>query len=476
LGSNSDPEYAYLFNSLNFVHWLPVGHFDHPGTPLQMMGACVLIIVRLTRGGHGLVNDVLSNPELYLNAINFFLISILFLTILFGGFLVYRLTKKIFLGIIFQMTPFLSTTSIWTFNRISPELLLLITGMWFALIIFYFYYKKKENSLLAVICLSLITGFSIATKINSLPLILLGLVFFTFRNKILYILGTVISFVLFTWPIHNNYKIFYNWIIRLITHSGMYGSGDEKFIDIAIFGKNFMQVVYSEGFLIITIIIIFVYLIFLFREKNKINYYSSLVGVLLFFLSQIFIVSKHLSIHYLVPALSFLGITYVIFGTILLKQKNRFSKILIPIIFASLIIVSINNVWKIYDSTRGYQQNYIEAKDIESFKNKNYKESFIVYYYRSSSKEYALYFGNIYSGNAYTDLLNEMYSRSYFYDIWRKTFSRWNWWNKLVNLPSNKTIIFQGTPFKNSYLQFAPDFTLQDIYNGNTETLYLFIK
>src|SRR5262245_51688104 len=41
-GKNSDPDYAYLFNSLVVAQVRSPGHIDHPGTTLQVFGALVL--------------------------------------------------------------------------------------------------------------------------------------------------------------------------------------------------------------------------------------------------------------------------------------------------------------------------------------------------------------------------------------------------------------------------------------------------
>lgn len=36
LGKNADPDYVYLFNSLNLALGSAPQHTDHPGTPLQL--------------------------------------------------------------------------------------------------------------------------------------------------------------------------------------------------------------------------------------------------------------------------------------------------------------------------------------------------------------------------------------------------------------------------------------------------------
>lgn len=40
--SNLGPECVYLVNALNFAMFKTVGHYDHPGTPLQLLGAIII--------------------------------------------------------------------------------------------------------------------------------------------------------------------------------------------------------------------------------------------------------------------------------------------------------------------------------------------------------------------------------------------------------------------------------------------------
>ena len=74
LAQNSDPEYAYLFNSLNIAKFEAPTHTDHPGTSLQLLGAVVIRASYFFSGKTSLVEDVLSRPEHYLRIMNILLI------------------------------------------------------------------------------------------------------------------------------------------------------------------------------------------------------------------------------------------------------------------------------------------------------------------------------------------------------------------------------------------------------------------
>ena len=79
LGSNSDPSYAYLFNALSVSQGLPVGHLDHPGTPVQSLGAIVINSINFINHKPDVISEVLKNPEYFLNSI--FIVIIIINTI-----------------------------------------------------------------------------------------------------------------------------------------------------------------------------------------------------------------------------------------------------------------------------------------------------------------------------------------------------------------------------------------------------------
>jgi len=89
LSFNSDPEYAYLLNSLNFAEGLPIGHVHHPGTPLQVVGACILKPFHFFRTGSALAEDVLKNPEVYLGFMNSILLGLAIVAIFLAGWLAF---------------------------------------------------------------------------------------------------------------------------------------------------------------------------------------------------------------------------------------------------------------------------------------------------------------------------------------------------------------------------------------------------
>ena len=83
LGLNQDPSYMYLMNGLNLVKGKPPGHVDNPGTTLQGVAAIGIGVTYLFSGkSANIEQDVITNPEKYLDAIHAILLGLVLLVVL----------------------------------------------------------------------------------------------------------------------------------------------------------------------------------------------------------------------------------------------------------------------------------------------------------------------------------------------------------------------------------------------------------
>ena len=134
----TDPESAYLFNGLNVAMCQPVGHFDHPGTTVQIYNAAVIGVTHFLRfTDTDLQTDVLVNSEYYIDVLRLSFILLNTLLIILSGIVALSVLKNIWLAISLQLTPFLSTTLIEHLaTKISPEQLLFSSTIFLAILIF----------------------------------------------------------------------------------------------------------------------------------------------------------------------------------------------------------------------------------------------------------------------------------------------------------------------------------------------------
>ena len=78
-----------------------------------------------------------------------------------------------------------------------------------------------------------------------------------------------------------------------------------------------------------------------------------------------------------------------------------------------------------------------------------YRDYAKIYYYRCSSPEYALKFGNDLSRSYHSDELQKLYKNVYFYDIWTKRFTLFDYHQSIpfqaIRSKYGDKIIFQGS-------------------------------
>jgi hypothetical protein len=461
LGTNSDPEYVYLLNSLNIATGYAPGYFSHPGTPLQILGAPVLEITALFRHPKSLVDDVLINPEIYLNSLNYFLLTLLVLTVFSCGILVYRLTGSLIPALLLQVAPFLSSIPLLVMHRVSPEPLLLIIGFWFSYLLLYFFITQKTAGIKAVFLFSLLTGFSAALKINSLPLAVIPLILLSKKNVFRYLVLSFTFFIIFTLPAVSLYPQMFVWFKNMVIHTGNYGTGAAGFVSLPLFLNNLSNILLTQPFLLLILLVNLILLIRFYKPRLALNWYKYIFGITLYFVLQLLLISKHFNFRYLVPPASLFGFMAVILFYI--RKSAR------AVLLGLVILVSLVNFNVALQSVITVNPDWYEQQAIQKLINQKYKDGQVFYYYGSSSPAFALKYANDNAGRIYTDKLAALYPGNYFYNLGFNTFSDWK--TKVI-LPVGKTILLEGVPFTGDYLLFRPLTPVTDLFFGQTETLY----
>ncbi len=142
-----DPAYAYLYNSLNISKGLAPGHYDHPGTNMQILGAIVLKASWILdhHGSENLTESVLKDPEHYLRVMNFFVAFFAAGIILILGIIVLKFSDNIWYALLFQATPFISGLILYTgLTRLSQESMLMISSLTLAAFTVSWYFNREK--------------------------------------------------------------------------------------------------------------------------------------------------------------------------------------------------------------------------------------------------------------------------------------------------------------------------------------------
>lgn len=507
LGSHIDPDYAYLFNSLAITQSLPIGHTDHPGTPMQILGSIVIRVAHTLRGQHNLVNDVLKNPEIYIDLILKTALVLNSILLLVTGIIVFKVTKKILPALLLQLTPFLSPSLIYSpLLGLSAEPLLLFSGILFLLPIFLIFFGafKKYPAITILFCIAL--GLGIATKIIFAPLILVPLfVLPSFKQRVALIFGTIISFYFFTQPIISQYSRLFTWMNDLLTHSGRHGTGEKAIIDQTMFLVSIKRI-FTDQYIIGILLIIASLIIIIYGFKYGITKpfkqnlaFRLLIGLFVAEVVQILMVAKHPGGQYLIPGI-LLTPAFIVTLTFLIYKFSHphrqmtggfsynsklGSKSFLFTKNLGIFLISLILFFQLYTTTskipvlhKALEEQKNDDKAIYDEIQSKYRDNIIITYFRSSSPFYALRFGNTFANFSFNRNLKSVYPSAYFWDIWNNVYTDWDsqvTFPDIIKKSGGKDIIFYGTSFESSYKdspQYKPPLPLKIISSNRSETIY----
>jgi len=435
--SSYDPDYCYLFNGLNLAYSHGnIGHVDHPGTTVQVLsGLIIKITYTFRKTANSLPSDLLSFPEYYLRVIAWTFTIINCIIIFFCGWIIFNLTRELSYGLLFQSFAILPLTVYSGYFHVRPEPVLFGMITIFVTLLIWKYYEKKESGCFRIkwtikdhilfdvkldkveILLGFIMGFCIATKFISIPLIILPLILIPkYINKIIFLLITILSFYILTYPIHVYFDYVFIWLKNLMFHSGLYGSGGNEILNFNLFLHNFIQFVRTDPILFL---IISISLVFIIRQLILKKYDIHLKFLVALFLVQVvdmIMVLKHYQSHYFFPVIPLLPLNlFIIFHMIRLSEILRLV-IIIPCIVLGMVI-----------NIRGSFYNvHLRDESSVQISSTNQTNKIYMYSYGCNSQIYALKFGDDFSRNINSSLLEKLYGKQYFYDVWNKNFYNWN--------------------------------------------------
>ncbi len=442
-----------------------VGHIDHPGTTVQVLGAAVMRIVHFFNfsSKQNLHTDVLKRPEYYLKAINTVMVALNALMLLILGAAAYKLTRDIWLSLWLQLALFFSGVLLaFGLTRVSPEPLLLFSGLLLSLLLIIFAhsnsYSRPHPHLLLMF--ALVTGFGIVTKITFLPILAIPfLILPRWKNKILYLLAALGSFIIFTLPIIGMYNKFLNWIVRLLTRKGGYGTGERGLIDLQLYIKNIKHLLTGNSFFSLVLVITIAALItgLVIPKTRKISlqnpYFKLSAALVTAQMMGLIMVAKHPANHYLMPVLSLSGILLFFIFFYLKDLFQHFSLNTRPLkisffAFAVFVFILFNPILQVKKLAN--YRNYLKKKSLAVYHkvNTDYKDYAKIYYYGSSSPQFALKFGNDLARSYHAGTLQRIYKDVYFYDMIKKEFFNFSYNQKIpfgiIQAKYGDKIIFQG--------------------------------
>jgi hypothetical protein len=287
------------------------------------------------------------------------------------------------------------------------------------------------------------------------------------------------------------YPRFFDWIFNLLTHSGHYGSGPSQLISTQKYIKNIKHLLVGNPFfsiiLVLALVIVVTTLLIPRLRKAYCStiHFKMLAAVAAAQVIGLLMVSKHSAHHYLLPVLNLSGIAFSLIF-LYFKENGRIQDSPLPqpgtlppdhtpgdprgepcvrpgkgininpkiltastAIFLVILYVLANPVGQLNKTITGLAKLKDQSLTIHQEVRKTYGDYAKIFYYRSSSPEYALKFGNDLSRSYHSEPLEKLYKNVYFYDIWTKRFTGFDYHRviffKTIRERHGDKIVFQGT-------------------------------
>ncbi|MFP6711863.1 MAG: hypothetical protein VB913_09255 [Rhodospirillales bacterium] len=416
LWSNLDPDYWYLFDSLNMVNLNWPQHIAHPGTTVQFIGAVVIKAVFPFTAPEQINLMVLADPEHYLDLISGVLISLNAAAMVFIGVAGFLAFKDIVGALFLQMGPFLSQLTLKFSLHVAPEPMLIATILVLCGVMMLALrpgqLEKHRNAY--VLTFAIIAGFGIATKVTSaglylMPLFLLG----RFRPIILYGVASVFFIVIFTLPATGSYPKIFDFLLVVALGNQHFGGGDLTIIDLATYPRNLLRVSSRPMFWVILMVSMIMVWVARWKRRDedvaRENSIKALAGLCLAFVAQGLIVAKHPAGHYMIPALtaSAMGLALIYFLSKALCDPAGKGRQAVRIgFFIFLLLLIGSNGRTIYKLDQELIGRVTKAQSInESL----YFECAKIYFWPTSNPLYALFLASWNTDNSFADVLQRLY-------------------------------------------------------------------
>ena len=415
---NLDPSYPYLFGALRMADFSFGKMIEHPGTPLQMLGALLIKVSNLTLPSADMIRDVLSDPEKYLTGISHLTALLNALALFALGIVGYGVSRSILPALLLQSGPFLSTVTIRHAETVAPEsLLVFATLVLCCLMVSALRSGSLDNHrLLYAIGFGLVAAFGTATKLTFLPITLAPIfLLWTWRSLGIYAVSFSLFFALFLLPVLPEWGVMFDWVSGLIFSSGFHGTGEAQSIDLSSYPGKVYKLA-SRPLFFLSILLSLFFLLKAWQGKKqgrpapKLEI-QALAGIVTAQIAQILVIAKHATSFYMIPAFILIGsgffLLYRLAETFYFttpKSALRFRKT-VTALFGILVIAQTVGLWEMTSNHQAMGKRAL-ALDNALFSN-----CLKIPFTSASDPDYALHFGSYWNHYSYADQLAELKGR-----------------------------------------------------------------
>ena len=421
----SDPSYAYLLNALNILRGLAPGHIDHPGTTVQELGGAT-IYLRWWMGGlvepsQRLTTSVLTEPEKYLNAINYVLLGIVGCTVSTATRSVLERTGRLVIALAVPILLLTSVSVLNSLSQVAPEPLLIALAIVAALLAMPVPDASRNQQFRRAALFGIVLGAGIATKITFVPVIVLMLALPNIPCAILAGTFAVVSMGMLTYPIWSALSRMFEWHEKLLTHQGPYGMGPKGLPPVQKMLSHAATLLGSEPLLLMAAVALVIGVISLAlrhpRDGQRRYWPCFFTAGTLVMVGQLAMVAKHpVHLHYLVPATAVAALLAPLALHMIAPVSRHLAPVTIVVLLPLLAYQPMQWIGGRLTSTGRATQATQILLEMAAQRN-----CLVLPYYQFPSIPYALHLGNLYADRYYSDDLTSIYPDSLFYNTGQAT-------------------------------------------------------
>ena len=398
LWSNLDPDYAYLFDSLNMVNGKWPQEMAHPGITVDFIGAIIIRIIHPITSLQEINQLVLINPEHYLLILSRIFIFINTIALLILGIVGLIVFQDWVPSLFLQMGPFLSKLAFKWSLHVAPEPLLITTVIALSILIVLGLRdgQLEKYSTRYAIAFGLICGFGIATKLTSagiylLPVLFLGKV----RAIIIFFGATIFATAFFSLPGAGSLSLVLDQVISISSATGHHGHGPPGFIDTSSYLRNLIRVSSRPVFFVVLLLGISSVILTRINSPKiaATPTYRALCGLCLCFFCQALLVAKHPAGHYMIPALVLSSLGLVLIYDLLRRSVFLFDKsrlFLRKFSVAFLVFLVISQIISLNKLNEQFSRRSLDSARLDETR---YMDCAKIFVWPASNPMYGLFFG-----------------------------------------------------------------------------------
>ena len=422
-GYDQDPAYAYLFNGLLILDGQAPHHIDHPGTPLQIIFAVVIVLRWQFSKVFGtepqsLIDAVIGQPEIYLYDVAILLFTLNLWALFFFGRRIYQASHKVWVSMFCQLSLLSFTLLTPKAAYPAPEALLIFVSLCLLGLVAPRIFNQAEdardtqNKLARRV--GLLVGLGLAVKVTFAPFVLL--LFLLEQRQRRHALGWVaISFLVLTAVALPQAGRFFSWLSNIVSHSGIHGSGQASVLNLSSIPINALNLWTWFPFFCAALIFSIAILVFLSLNKSRIQTRAAwlLIAIALF---QLLLILKHPGAHYMVPVLpiAFVLMAWLYMNVRMPSQWLKLTGGFITLLFVGhSIALTVRGVQKL---TVQRTEMTIAMSDINEALAQN-PDAIVICSFRCALPQYALSMALTYAPGLISDKTTATLRNFYDFDI-----------------------------------------------------------